>query len=582
MDHFELKKSLWTNWEEANGTAGFDDDRNGFVDDIHGFDFYGDDGDPEHGPAETYYHGTHVGGIAAAKTYNNEGIGVAGVAGGWGPTRATGCKLMILRFMHADTLRFSLVDDAIDYAVSNGADVVCMSFHAFEDILGLPQAADYAWSNGTFLVASVANDADRIYQPASIDKISAVGATDHNDNWLSYSTAGSQVNLVAPGGNWGIGVNIDRPRILSSIGPGSTQIGYKHGTSMSTPMVAGAVALARSADPDLTNAQIWSVLEFSVDDEAGTASEGWEDTYGWGRLNVATMLEAIDYLPNSSYTYSDSLCKVFCPGADADSFVITVTIKDGQNNAVEDLPASAIWVESLYWPFKVCCADEESPRCYMSYSERAFADGPTDSFGVTTITFKRGGGYYNVLPMRKVRVYGLDLPASGVPWSLPAFRSFDITRDCVVDGDDLQAFYRMRLKQNLAADFDCDDDVDAADSLLLVGHYGHGCPRSHAGPAHPQDLEGLSTLRQNNPNPFNPETRIAYRIAADGAHTRVAVYNLAGRRIRILVDGAKTAGDHIVTWDGRDESGRVVPSGVYFYRIEVAGFSRQMKMVLLK
>jgi hypothetical protein len=94
-------------------------------------------------------------------------------------------------------------------------------------------------------------------------------------------------------------------------------------------------------------------------------------------------------------------------------------------------------------------------------------------------------------------------------------------------------------------------------------------------------------LGQNYPNPFNPSTRISFSLPQTGAVT-LNVFNLLGQQIATLVNGPMTAGTHETLWDGRDAAGRVLASGVYFYRIEVKGpdggaaYSAMRKMVLLK
>jgi len=89
-------------------------------------------------------------------------------------------------------------------------------------------------------------------------------------------------------------------------------------------------------------------------------------------------------------------------------------------------------------------------------------------------------------------------------------------------------------------------------------------------------------LEQNIPNPFNPRTSILYRVGSDGVgHLRV--YAPDGSLVRTLVDGARQSGMwHRVEWDGTDDLGRRVASGVYFYRLESAGEVRTRKMVLVK
>jgi hypothetical protein len=88
-------------------------------------------------------------------------------------------------------------------------------------------------------------------------------------------------------------------------------------------------------------------------------------------------------------------------------------------------------------------------------------------------------------------------------------------------------------------------------------------------------------LSQNFPNPFNATTQIRYAIPQD-ANVRLEVVNVLGQRVKVLVDGFQTAGFKQVTWDGRNDNGDLVSSGVYFYRIAAGAYNHVMKMSLLK
>ncbi len=88
-------------------------------------------------------------------------------------------------------------------------------------------------------------------------------------------------------------------------------------------------------------------------------------------------------------------------------------------------------------------------------------------------------------------------------------------------------------------------------------------------------------LGQNHPNPFNPRTEIRFALPADG-EARLAIYDLSGRRVRTLVEGSLPAGTHHVVWDGTDDAGQALASGVYFYRLETAAQTLSRKMLLLK
>jgi N-acetylneuraminic acid mutarotase len=88
-------------------------------------------------------------------------------------------------------------------------------------------------------------------------------------------------------------------------------------------------------------------------------------------------------------------------------------------------------------------------------------------------------------------------------------------------------------------------------------------------------------LHQNYPNPFNPQTMIEYQLPQK-CHVRLAIYNLLGQEIATLMDQVQPAGQFNVIWDGKDSYGRVVPSGVYFYRLETENFSEMKSMILLE
>jgi hypothetical protein len=105
------------------------------------------------------------------------------------------------------------------------------------------------------------------------------------------------------------------------------------------------------------------------------------------------------------------------------------------------------------------------------------------------------------------------------------------------------------------------------------GHNGRG-----SAPASP--FEPLR-LYQNSPNPFNPTTAICFELARAG-YARLSIYDIAGRLVRTLVDGSTQAGSHSVAWDGRDEKGREMPSGLYFYRMTAGTAIETRPMTLLR
>jgi len=102
-------------------------------------------------------------------------------------------------------------------------------------------------------------------------------------------------------------------------------------------------------------------------------------------------------------------------------------------------------------------------------------------------------------------------------------------------------------------------------------------------PSSESDMVGIATasLTGNYPNPFNPTTTISFEMTREGLIT-IDVYNSKGQKIRSLVNGVRNAGGHMVVWDGHDDSGIAVSSGIYFYRMQTEGYTSTRKMLLMK
>jgi thermitase len=251
-NHPDLAVNIWTNPGEIPGN-GIDDDHNGYIDDVRGWDFYTNDSDPmDENSLFTVYHGTHCSGIIGA--VGNNGVGVSGVS--WN------VKIMPLRFLGpSGSGTTSGAIDAINYANANGADVISNSWAG----TGYSQALKDAIDNShAVVVCAAGNAATNIdttpYYPATFSSqhLISVAATDSTDKFASFSNYGlKNVSLAAPG------VNIFSTNISSAI----TAISYQYlsGTSMATPFVAGVAAQVKSVNPGLTNKQLKNVIINNVD-----------------------------------------------------------------------------------------------------------------------------------------------------------------------------------------------------------------------------------------------------------------------------------------------------------------------------
>ena len=131
----------------------------------------------------------------------------------------------------------------------------------------------------------------------------------------------------------------------------------------------------------------------------------------------------------------------------------------------------------------------------------------------------------------------------------------------------------------------------AADGMLLgveaigaTASLDYRVPTGGEGVGPGATLPKVFSLKQNHPNPFNPSTTISYQIPEDAVNVRFSlnVYDLRGRLVRSLDQGMKGAGTYSVFWDGSDNHGRQVSSGVYFYRFISSEFNSTRKMIMLK
>ncbi|MBN1351977.1 S8 family serine peptidase [candidate division KSB1 bacterium] len=296
-----ISGNIWINWAEYAGVPGADDDENGYVDDIRGWDWvdvgqYSDptpwDGedasDEDNDPMDFNGHGTHCAGIASAIT--NNGAGIAGV--GWN------CQVMPLRVgwsVNYGGSELGLVGmdycaQAIYYAARNGASAINCSWGS-SNSGGINEAVSYATSLGVAVVTAAGND-DLPYSSylASRYDCIAVAATDPDDRKSSYSCYGFWVDLAAPGGDYPPTQN----QIYSTyFMHNSNTHGYDWlcGTSMAAPHVVGLTGLIKNQFPSLGWRDMMQRMQVASDALHAINPEYQRGQLGAGRINAHAALD---------------------------------------------------------------------------------------------------------------------------------------------------------------------------------------------------------------------------------------------------------------------------------------------------
>ena len=264
ITHPDLAPNIWQNTQEIPSN-GVDDDGNGFVDDVFGWDFDAGDNDP----VSSNSHGTRVAGVVGART--NNGIGIAGVAGGFGDV--PGCRMMILNVGNGAP-NPAAIDDAILYAIDNGARVITLSLAVAPDF-PIQMALSEALAQGVFVCASAGNGAGPVTFPAVDPAVVAVGATNSEDLPAPGTNGGPALWVAAPG------VNIR----TTTLGNAYTSTS---GTSFAAPFVAGVAALILSVKPDYDAVDVRRILRDTAED---IGPPGFDSLTGFGRVNARDALD---------------------------------------------------------------------------------------------------------------------------------------------------------------------------------------------------------------------------------------------------------------------------------------------------
>ena len=291
VDHPDLKDNVWINTAELNGKPGVDDDGDGYVDDIYGYNFVINSSD-----INAHSHGTHVAGTVGAT--NNNGIGVCGVAGG--SDGKGGVKMMVCQVFDSRASSSAVADfgAAIVYAADRGASIAQCSWGASvagDEDKSVTEAVDYFTKNGggdkmnggLCIFAAGNNGEEGDYYPGCLDKVVAVGSMAPDGSVAYYSNRGKWVDVTAPGG---LEDNGQQYGVLSTL-PNSTY-GYNEGTSMACPHVSGiaALILSKYGNRQFSNETLRTLLTTSVND-LYTQNPEYEGLMGSGYIDAYKALQ---------------------------------------------------------------------------------------------------------------------------------------------------------------------------------------------------------------------------------------------------------------------------------------------------
>ncbi|MCI0329382.1 MAG: S8 family serine peptidase [candidate division Zixibacteria bacterium] len=613
---------------------GIDNDGNGFIDDVIGYNF------PYGGPPDPYIqidgHGTFVASIASAVTNNLAGISGAGFK----------CRLMLISAYRESPAAVSNLVSAIQYATKMQADVINMSWVVpanpfFDSAMAL--AIDSAYARNILLVGGAGNSAgEQVIYPAAYHKVLSVTGVEYNDVLHSKVTYNDSVDLSAPVRAWGAyykGISPPHQPIYnySNSGPGyhppcengipcvcpewDTLPPLTYGTSFSAPLVAGAAALVKSIYPNMTNLQIMAKLRTSTDNiDQANSGQPWAGKIGTGRLNAFKAVTYFDTIPRAAndttlsgtvyvsgdiivpagktltlaagtrlkFIPGDVMGSIGNPSPNKSQIIVKGTLRmiGAQSDSIvltsfSSTPANGDWSGILV---------AHPGRMEMEFARISYADTAISVQGdtATVLVYNSTFNYFKTAAVysksAKTRLGGI-VPIPNPP-------------DCGKNN-----FLMNTATSGAKAVI---KSTSPGGTVKAEGNWWSQAPPQSVwfvgsvdrtpyltGPAHPDSCGGglpkiagttiplKFELRQNYPNPFNANTNISFHLVA-ASKVELVVYNILGARVRTLVDDTRPAGTYEAVFDGRDDKGRTLSSGTYFYKLTAGDKVVTKQMVLVK
>jgi len=563
-------------------------------------------------------HGTHVAGIAAGKANNQNGL-IRGVD--WN------AQIVSKKVSKGDGSDESwmgnnnFANKVVDAVDNDNVDVLNHSWGSLDQSPTVGSAMAYAYEMNRVSVVSAGNQDGNLTFPASMGHgVLSVGATQNDDTRASFSSYGNTLNVTAPGGTNLSGPYNNEDILSAEIGD---DVVYNAGTSMAAPVVSGIASLLKGYDNDLYNDDIQRIIELSADEVGNDPynSDGWNQFMGYGRVNAYEALKMLQepyelnhHTASGGTVHSTTTGWMMfygLPGYAGGAYSVKeYDVRKTINFSWMDEPN--VWgrgVESIGY-------SRESPNFTMGFTD--VVSSTNDSAVLRTYVYEiwtTAGQYMGWFPTKPENVE-FAYTVHGIPGTPPPppppsptvsisgpsnmFEGSTDTFTANVSGGSPPYSYQWYYRH----ENDCcwtstgtnsptyDHTAGAPNGeyvrVVVQDQYPYTVEDQHyftilgwsmqvEAPSLPEEF----SLTQNYPNPFNPSSTIRYELP-ERAEVSLAVYNMLGQRVAMLIDREIQPGRHEAVFDAS-----ALSSGNYIARFTATGtsgeqFVQSLNMQLVK
>lgn len=541
--HQDIIGKVWENSAEMAGIPSFDDDGNGYEDDIRGWNFEANNPDV----MDNDSHGTAVGGIIAPQTDNSLNLAAVYWEG----------KLMIMKCSNFGGCGTGEIAEAITYAVDHGAHAINISMGGPGFSLSEEAAVQYADANGVLVTSSAgnANTNPSPDYPCDHPEVMCVAATTASDTRASYSNFG-EIDIAAPGGG--------ASQIATLEWNGDTSIDLVVGTSMASPHVAALGGILISWGLSSTDAR--ARIEATADDINSGTDPGWDQYLGWGRINVfrasGTLVPPGSLLTAANASSVDLSWTVPCATTfGMDHYEVHRGTSPGgpYSFLTNVISPTTVYTDST--------ASYGTNYYYVVYG--------VDSSGFRTVASNESGGSL-ITYTPTVSATDTHTPTSTASPTISATFTYTPTPTSTPTHTHTYSHsstFSWTVTISETSTVSPTPTLTPSVSLTLSPTFT---------PTYDYGKDGFF-LSRNSFNPLRAErVEITAAAPADGRY-RIMVYNSSGELIRYVLNEVVNREKVLrLAWDGKNSQGAVVASGVYLIRIDAPQYNKVRRVAVIK